>query len=121
MSGTQYKLLQEDHNLKVFGVSPLGDEFFAGEVHAVNAVDPKLELAVPVCFSDIKQIIEEVAKRKPRMKKPKPFRSLLITISCLAGDTTVLEELLYEDATLVQMIQDGKPYQELLVYVNENF
>ena len=44
-----------------------------------------------------------------------------ITIQRLAGETTVLPALLIEDATLVKMIKDGKPYEQLVEYVNDNF
>lgn len=43
------------------------------------------------------------------------------TILMLSGESTVPPELLLENPTLVQMVKDEKPYEELLAYVNENW
>ena len=49
------------------------------------------------------------------------MKSWEITINQLAGETSVMPALLIEDTILVKMIKDGKPYEQLLEYVNGNF
>lgn len=39
----------------------------------------------------------------------------------LAAESTVMVELLAEDATLIGMIRSGKSHAECLAYINENY
>ena len=41
--------------------------------------------------------------------------------SQLSADTTVMVSQLMEDEDLVALVKAGKPYPELLEYVNENY
>lgn len=44
-----------------------------------------------------------------------------IILERLAAETSVMPELLIEDAALVDMIRQHKPFEELVKHVNETF
>ena len=54
------------------------------------------------------------------MNKPTlaEFRFLMLR---LAAESTVMVELLMEDAKLVELAKGGASYEEVLAYVNESF
>lgn len=47
--------------------------------------------------------------------------SFNLKMQILSGASTVMVELLLEDAPLVQMIQSGASHDECLAFVNENY
>jgi hypothetical protein len=47
--------------------------------------------------------------------------SIIHTLAMLSGESTVPAELLSENQELVKLISQGKPYKELLEFVNENW
>lgn len=47
--------------------------------------------------------------------------NLSITLSMLSGESTVMVEELAENTELIALIKQGKTYEELLEWVNENY
>ena len=47
--------------------------------------------------------------------------TIVHTLAMLSGESTVPAALLSENQELVKLISQGKPYAELLEFVNENW
>jgi hypothetical protein len=49
------------------------------------------------------------------------FEEVYTTLAILSNESTVMLEILADDADLIALIKQGKTYDELLEWVNENY